>query len=182
MATQMTSAQIRDLFQPFFEATRAATDNARGNYDCVFCHKPVANNETAGRSFTTDMPRWAHVDCLRKVPGASLNTDKRAKAKAAEAAKERWTALRKAQRDAAQPTIDKDTLRAEIEAELRVKIDAEYAETIQQAVDLIRSLREQVKTLTETNALMEQAGKEATAGACEARRQRRRAALVDTSK
>jgi hypothetical protein len=149
VATTMTDEQIRDLFAPFFQATRAGSDNPRGNYACVFCADAVPNNTVAAVSFAGAVKRWAHVDCLRHIAGSNLLTDSKAKKKAQLAQQERRTTERKAGRSQETttatlpaghvcPTVPASTaLAVQVEA-LREEIEKEYEDDIDTAIDLIQ--------------------------------------------
>lgn len=153
-ATTLTDEQIRDLFAPFFQATRAGTDNPRGNYACVFCQTVVPNNAVAAVSFSGAVKRWAHVDCLRHVAGSNLLTDAKAKKKAQLAQQERRTTERKAGRTGETTTATLPAghvcppVPAVDTAALRDEIEKEYEEDIDAAIDLIQKQDAEIKRLT----------------------------------
>lgn len=145
--SEITSAQKYQMFSPFFQSTRAQGENKRVDYACLFCNQPVKPLTVAGRSFTGTAITWAHVECLRAVPGASISTDGKAKMKAHTAFKERQSVARKAanaEKAPAQhvcPSLDETAIRA--------AIDAEYEERMQRVIVAITTRDQRIASLEE---------------------------------
>ena len=135
---------------PFFESHVRFESNA-SKAGCLFCESgPLAvGDDTVAITYNLERGRFAHTACLRKIPGASISTDKKLKAKAQKAAKERLATQREATRaakatlPAATPAVDVDALRAEIRAE----IAAEYEDRMAKAIEVIQDLQAQNATL-----------------------------------